>query len=548
VSPAAAPLSGRVRGRDQALLLLFCLALFLPGFFTLPPIDRDEPRFAQASRQLLESGDWVDIRFQATPRYKKPIAIYWLQAAAAALTDRGAIWAYRLPSLIGAVAAVLLTAAIGARLFGRPAGLAAGVMLAASLLLAVEARLATTDAALLAAILLVQAMLARAYLAADRAFLSWWETVLLWGGLGLALLLKGPVVLLVAGSMAATLAIADRDAGWLARLRPLAGASIALLIVGPWLVLIELTSGGAFLTQSAGGDLFAKLVGAQESHGAPPGYYLVAFAVGLAPFTPLAIDAVPWAWRQRRQKAVRFCLAWLLPSWLVFELVPTKLPHYVLPLLPALALLAAAALAAPPPSARWRGPAIAVGMVIALGLAVAAVAVPWRLEGRLDAAALAGAAATLAAALAGYLMLWRGRNATALAALAAAALLQSLTVFELVLPRLPSLWIAPRLAQLLAAEPGCPGAAPVIAGFGEPSLVFVLGTATRLVDVDGAASALLTGPACSRAAVAEDAAAGFQAVLARGGRRAEKLAGIDGFNISKGRKVTLTLYRLAPSP
>ena len=206
--------------------------------------------------------------------------------------------------------------------------------------------------------------------------------MLLWGGLGLALLLKGPVVLLIAGGTAAALAIADRDVGWLARLRPLAGVGIALLIVAPWLVLIERTSGGAFLAQSAGGDLFAKLVGAQESHGAPPGYYLVAFAVGLAPFTPVAIAAVPWAWRQRRQKAVRFCLAWLLPSWLVFELVPTKLPHYVLPLLPALALLAAAALAAPPPSVRWRGPALAVGIVIALGLAAAAAALPWRLEGR----------------------------------------------------------------------------------------------------------------------------------------------------------------------
>jgi len=250
---------GPVRGRDQALLLLLCLALFLPGFFTLPPVDRDEARFAQASRQLLESGDWIDIRFQAEPRYKKPIAIYWLQATAAALTDRSAIWAYRLPSLIGAVAAVLLTLAIGGRLFDRTAGLAAAVMLAGSLLLAVEARLATTDAALLAAILLVQAMLARAWLA-ERT-LSWWQTLLLWGGLGLALLLKGPIVLLVAGGTAAALSIADRDAGWLARLRPLPGVGIALLIVAPWLVLIELTSGGTFLAESAGGDLFAKLVG-----------------------------------------------------------------------------------------------------------------------------------------------------------------------------------------------------------------------------------------------------------------------------------------------
>ena len=186
--------------------------------------------------------------------------------------------------------------------------------------------------------------------------------------------------------------------------------------------------------------------------------------------------------------------------------------------------------------------------MIALGLAAAAAVLPWRLEGRLDAAALAGAAAALAAALAGYRTLWRGRNATALAALAAAALLQSLTVFELVLPRLPSLWIAPRLAELLAAEPGCPGAAPAIAGFGEPSLVFVLGTTTRLVDADGAAAALVAGPACSRAVVAREAAADFQAALARGGRRAERLAGLAGFNISKGRTVSLTLYRLAPSP
>src|SRR5262249_13342666 len=143
---------------------------------------------------------------------------------------------------------------------------------------------------------------------------------------------------------------------------------------------------------------------AEESHGAPPGYYLLAFVVGLAPFTPLAIAAVPWAWRQRRQQSVRFCLAWLLPGWLVLELVPTKLPHYLLPLLPALALLAAAALAAPPPSARWRGLALAVGIVCALGLAAATVALPWRLEGRLGPVTLIGAAAVFAAALAGYRM------------------------------------------------------------------------------------------------------------------------------------------------
>ena len=58
------------------------LVLFLPGFFNIPPIDRDEARFAQATKQMVESGDFVDIRFQDDVRYKKPVGIYWLQASA----------------------------------------------------------------------------------------------------------------------------------------------------------------------------------------------------------------------------------------------------------------------------------------------------------------------------------------------------------------------------------------------------------------------------------------------------------------------------------
>ena len=56
--------------------------MFLPGFFNIPPIDRDEARFAQATKQMVETGDFVDIRFQDDVRYKKPVGIYWLQAAA----------------------------------------------------------------------------------------------------------------------------------------------------------------------------------------------------------------------------------------------------------------------------------------------------------------------------------------------------------------------------------------------------------------------------------------------------------------------------------
>ncbi|MGC1622914.1 MAG: glycosyl transferase, partial [Pseudolabrys sp.] len=102
--------------RAIALLVVFSFLVFLPGFFQIPPVDRDEARFAQATKQMLESKDFVDIRFQNEVRYKKPVGIYWLQAAAVKAGEtlgvpqaRTTIWLYRLPSLFGAIGAVLLT-------------------------------------------------------------------------------------------------------------------------------------------------------------------------------------------------------------------------------------------------------------------------------------------------------------------------------------------------------------------------------------------------------------------------------------------------------
>src|SRR5947208_9358330 len=98
--------------RPYALLIGFCLFLYLPGISTIPPLDRDEARFAQASRQMLETGDFLRIRFQEEARNKKPAGIYWLQAASVSLFSNAAskeIWPYRVPSLLGAMAAVLVT-------------------------------------------------------------------------------------------------------------------------------------------------------------------------------------------------------------------------------------------------------------------------------------------------------------------------------------------------------------------------------------------------------------------------------------------------------
>ena len=150
--------------RPYVLLLLLCLGLYLPGLASLPVTDRDEARFAQASRQMLETRDFINIRFQDEARNKKPAGIYWLQAAAVSLfsdAQSAAIWPYRLPSLLAAAAAVLLSFGLGNALVGRKAAFLGAAVLAASVELVVEAHLAKTDAVLLACVVAAQLALAR---------------------------------------------------------------------------------------------------------------------------------------------------------------------------------------------------------------------------------------------------------------------------------------------------------------------------------------------------------------------------------------------------
>ena len=142
--------------RAIAFLAITALLMFLPGFFNIPPIDRDEPRFAQATKQMVETHDFVDIRFQNEVRYKKPVGIYWLQAATVeAASSLGLpraqvrIWLYRVPSLLGAIGAVLLTYWTALAFVTRRGAVLASLLLCGSVLLGVEARLAKTDAMLL---------------------------------------------------------------------------------------------------------------------------------------------------------------------------------------------------------------------------------------------------------------------------------------------------------------------------------------------------------------------------------------------------------------
>jgi 4-amino-4-deoxy-L-arabinose transferase-like glycosyltransferase len=539
--------------RPYALLTLLCLGLYLPGLVNLPVTDRDEARFVQASRQMLETHDLIAIRFQDEARNKKPAGIYWLQAASVALfsdADSNAIWPYRVPSLLAATASVLMTFGMGARLAGRKAAFIAGGLLAASLGLGIEAHLAKTDAVLLAFITAAQLALARIYLdakAGRRAPLG--IALLFWAALAAGILVKGPVAPLVAALTVIALTVSERRAGWLRDLRPVAGIILLALTVLPWLIAISSATQGQFLSDSMGQDFLGKLIGAQEAHGAPPLYYLALLMISFWPGTLFLGPAIAWGWRQRRADAERFVIAWGVPFWIVLELVPTKLPNYLLPVYPALALMIGAALVAASEQrlVSWRmldRIVVVLWTLVSLGLAVALALVPLRYG---PGALGGGAVAALVVLYFGQRVLrqaWRG-FAPALAIRAAVMALLVLAVgFEFVAPALDALWLS-RSAAALVASAGVPRDVPVaIAGDAEPSLVFLLGTKTKLVSADAAADYLATTPN-ARALIETRSETAFRAALAVHNLTPQALGAVTGLDYSNGHGMRLTLFARA---
>jgi 4-amino-4-deoxy-L-arabinose transferase-like glycosyltransferase len=525
-------------------LILFMLAMALPGFFSLPPTDRDEARFAQASKQMLETGDVISIQNGLVARHQKPIGIYWLQlpgaalARATGLASHNPIWPYRLPSLAGGLLGVCATFGFGQRLVGRRAALLGAVVLAASMVLMVEVRTAKTDAALLGVTTIAMGLLARAYLSPGEMARRHW--VGFWLALGAGILLKGPITPMVVGLTVMSLVIADALAQrgrptWLIGLQPGRGVPLMLLLVLPWFIAIAWRTAGAFFADSVGGDLAGKLVGGDDSHGAPPGFHLLLLSMTLFPAGWAALAALPAAWRARRLPAIRFLLAWVLPSWLVFELVPTKLPHYPLPLLPALCLLAAAWALEPQPVPVWlRRAAIGLSVAAAVMFALLAGTLPF-VVGAAPDHRLLGVPALLAAALVGWLILRRGFAASLFA-----APLLIWTFLGLELPSLPQLWIAPQVvADLRARWPGGIDFASV--GYDEPSLMFLCGTKTELLGPDDGAHFLRLGWPRAVLVDSRDEPA-FKSAAKGLGLSPAPVAEIDGYNYSRGRRVHLTIY------
>ena len=540
------------------VLTLLCLLLWLPGIVSLPALDRDESRFAQASRQMIETGNYVDIRLGQVPRYKKPVGIYWLQsattAAAAPFVGTQQIWTYRLASLLGAIVAVWLTVWTARAVLPPFGAFLAGTLMAGTLLLTAEASIATTDAVLLACCIGMQGVVLRVYKAARITEAPQPSSALVlagWVALGLGILVKGPVAPALAAATLITLCVWDRKGKWLVRFRPLPGLLVVLAIVLPWLLAIAIASKGAFFQESLGNDFAAKLAGGQESHGAPPGYFLALSAATFWPAILFIAPAIAAAIPRRDEPAIRFLLVWAIGWWLVVELTPTKLPHYIINAYPAFVILAAAWLGSPVVSSLWQKIAVWISgaqFVIGAGLLTAALVLLPRLYGGGDILWLLGVAAAGALlALAALMLFALGKRGFALLAMTAAAFIFYPAITAGAGPHLDQLWMTRRLAAATQAQTQAGDPPPVLAGYDEPSMLFALGADLGLSDGKGAAE--IAARNGGLALIEAEERGPFLARLAELQADAEPRATVEGFNYSRGRKVAVTIYRIGqPAP
>jgi len=330
-----------VRSLPFLLLIVASGALYLGGLGRLPLFGRDEALYAEAAREILASGDWITPRVNGGPFFEKPPLYYWLAAISFKLFGVSP-FAARLPAALMAMLTIALTAAVGARVWGRRAGLLAGLVLASSLQMAMIGRLGIMDVPLTCLIVL--------------ALIAYWRwqkrgrapaAFCLGACAGLSVLMKGMAGCLAPGIALAHWAIFQRSASRGGAARVLLAVMAFAAIAAPWFIVMQSRHGESFASTLFLREHLARVVQPMQGHGGGVWYYPAVIAFSFFPWVMLLPAAVLFGGREEEESAVFWCtlaLVWALVVLLGFTLVRTKLPGYVTPLFPAMALLVGAEL------------------------------------------------------------------------------------------------------------------------------------------------------------------------------------------------------------
>ncbi len=332
-----------------ALLTLLGLLLFFYHLGSLSLFDADEPAFAEAAREMLLSGDWITPRFNFEPRFDKPILFYWLIALAYKGFGIGE-FAARFWSAAFATGLVLSIFLFGRQWLGQRGALMAALAFATNVETAILARAAVTDMTLAFFMTWTILCFFAAYRAADGAR----KGPLFAGYLAMALsvLTKGPIGLLLPGLIIGLfLVVRGKVRMTVSRLRPVTGFLLVAAIALPWYVLVLRENGWNFVQGFVIKHHLVRYMGVISGHRGPVYYFLPVVILGFFPWSGILPNAFSELWSVRsrlredlaaREELVLLAWLWFGVIFVFFSLSGTKLPSYIFPAFPALALLAGA--------------------------------------------------------------------------------------------------------------------------------------------------------------------------------------------------------------
>lgn len=330
---------------DYAILLAVAAALTLPNLGRSSLWDVDEGVNAEAAREMYEAGTWIIPTFNFELRTQKPVMLYWLQRISYAAFGVSE-WSARLPSVLASWLTILLTYEIARRMFNRGTGLLAAVVLGSAIEFSVLAHAATPDATLLLFTVLTYFLF---WIGHENGSRKWWLPCA--AACGLAMLTKGPVGVAVPGLVFLAYFAWNRELDRLWDRKLLAALGVFALVAGPWYAMVAAETRGEWPKAFFLNENINRATTPMEDHSGPIFYHAAALLVLFAPWSIFigatfwygvkASKSPPTAVGGGEVRAHRFLLCWFGAYLLLFSLVKTKLPNYVLPLYPALAILTA---------------------------------------------------------------------------------------------------------------------------------------------------------------------------------------------------------------
>lgn len=543
--------------RWHVLILAFLtLVMVLPGLSSLPAIDRDEARFAQASVQMAETNDLLNIQFQDQARNKKPAGAYWSQTAMIKVFSRDGenrLWAQRIPSVLASLITILALYWGGLRMVGRKASLIAAALMATTTIFVFEGHIAKTDALLCASTTVMFASLGR--LRNGDGKLEVWG---FWISLGLSIMIKGPIGPILALSTILCLWMWENTLTWAQPLLNWRAICLFVLIWLPWGIAMYIVTDGAFFSESVGHDLGGKITSEQEGHGAPPGFHSLMVWAALWPASLFLLPGFVYAVKTVRQngddpiiRSMRLALCWSVPFWVLIEIMPTKLPHYGLPVFPALCLTIGTAVLAMNNSVRFSKTRVLNGVVFLLAtsfLLGALLFVQKRYgapEKAMTTYLICGFSGFIA--IVASFSLWRNKVPLSVGAALLSAMIYLVGAYGFVLPNMPQFQTSERLAaELELFAPTAQSHDIHSPHYTEPSLVYHVGKDIDLKDHDitlNKGKLVILNALDGNAETQRNALA--EAARTRG-RCLQQSNAVTGFNYSRGTPLNLVILREVP--